>query len=201
MLTPSVGDAGLGIFIKTVRPGLGRAAPSDRSDRSGATLDRGPKIRFSHTGSTEGYTSIMIGYPERGQGIVVMTNSDNGSELAMEVVRAVAAEYEWPDLVTSERIVTSLSEASRAALVGAYDLPGGRGYDVAPAPADSTMGSGLRIALRGRGWVPMYAESDSTFFLLVPGTPTVRVIRDAANRVTELVLQREDQVTRARRRE
>lgn len=143
----------------------------------------------------------MIGYPERGQGIVVMANSDNGSELAMEVVRAVAAEYGWSDLVTSERAVTSLSEVSRAALIGAYDLSDGRGYDVAAAPADSTMGSGLRIALRGRAWVPMYAESDSSFFLLVPGTPSVRVVRDAANRVTELVLQREDQVTRARRRE
>jgi CubicO group peptidase (beta-lactamase class C family) len=183
MSTAHLADAGLGVFVKRVAPAApGRAATS-------------PEIRFSHTGGTEGYASIMIGYPERGQGIVVMTNSDAGGELAMEVVRAVAAEYGWSDLVASERTVVPLAAERRAPLVGAYDMGGGRGFDVTEADGE------LRLALRGRGAVALYADSDSSFFAMMPGAPDVRFERDASGRATALVFRREDQVVRARRRE
>jgi len=33
-----------------------------------------------------------------GDDVVIMTNGDNGSQLASEIQRSVAREYGWPDL-------------------------------------------------------------------------------------------------------
>jgi CubicO group peptidase (beta-lactamase class C family) len=49
---------------------------------------------FSKDGDTAGFKAIMIGYYS-GRGIVVMTNSDNGMALALEIIRAVENEYGW----------------------------------------------------------------------------------------------------------
>ena len=38
-------------------------------------------LRFSHTGATEGYRAISMGWASRGQGVVIMTNSDTGGQL------------------------------------------------------------------------------------------------------------------------
>ncbi len=52
---------------------------------------------FSHTGSVFGYKSNVAVYRDRGQGIAVMANGDNGYALIMEIVRSVARVYGWPD--------------------------------------------------------------------------------------------------------
>lgn len=57
----------------------------------------GDSLRFSHSGANAGYRAFFVLYPETGDGVVVMTNSDNGDALGMEVVRAVARAYGWPD--------------------------------------------------------------------------------------------------------
>ena len=43
-----------------------------------------------------GSTAILWGYPARGEGLVIMTNSATGSYLRIEILLAVAAEYGWP---------------------------------------------------------------------------------------------------------
>jgi len=35
-----------------------------------------------------------------------MTNSDNGGQLANEILRTIAHEYGWPDFQPSERTIT-----------------------------------------------------------------------------------------------
>ena len=37
-------------------------------------------------------------FPETGQGIVVLTGSDNGTTLATALIRRAAAAYQWPQL-------------------------------------------------------------------------------------------------------
>ena len=37
-----------------------------------------------------------MGYPVVGEGAVVMTNSDNGKELAQDLIYAIAKAYHWP---------------------------------------------------------------------------------------------------------
>jgi len=58
---------------------------------------QGSSARFSFAGANVGYKCRMLGYMNSGQGVVVMTNSENGAELIAEIIRSVAAEYSWPD--------------------------------------------------------------------------------------------------------
>jgi hypothetical protein len=45
-----------------------------------------------------GYQGYLILYPARGQGMVVMTNADNGSKLAEALIKRAAEAYGWPEL-------------------------------------------------------------------------------------------------------
>ena len=74
MLKPQAGNCGLGLFL------------------TGA----GKRLSFNHSGSNDGYRCRLIGYPHTGQGLVVMTNSDNGDSLIDAIVKAVSREYKWP---------------------------------------------------------------------------------------------------------
>jgi hypothetical protein len=51
--------------------------------------------RFGHPGWNEGFHSIMIGCPETGQGVVWMTNGENGRHLGWEVSRGLAEIVRW----------------------------------------------------------------------------------------------------------
>ncbi|MDP2896023.1 MAG: serine hydrolase domain-containing protein [bacterium] len=74
MLTPQIGNYGLGL----------------------AVIDDGRDLfHFMHTGANEGYRCVLVGYPERGQGVVIMTNGDNGEALWEEILRSVSVEYGW----------------------------------------------------------------------------------------------------------
>jgi CubicO group peptidase (beta-lactamase class C family) len=53
-------------------------------------------LYFSHGGGNAGFQCNLIAY-NRGDGAVIMTNSENGSRLADEIQRTIAHEYGWPD--------------------------------------------------------------------------------------------------------
>jgi CubicO group peptidase (beta-lactamase class C family) len=67
--------------------GLGAAVGG--SGESRVLMKRGQNI---------GYQSYMLLFPETGQGIVVLTGSDNGTTLATALIRRAAAAYRWPQL-------------------------------------------------------------------------------------------------------
>jgi CubicO group peptidase (beta-lactamase class C family) len=74
MLTPqNGGPAGLGPFIENHRNGK----------------------RFSHNGANAGFRCVFVGLLNRGDGAVVMTNSDNGDPLVGEIMKSIAAVYGW----------------------------------------------------------------------------------------------------------
>ena len=52
-------------------------------------------IRFGHPGWNEGFHSIIIGCPEAGQGVVWMTNGENGRKLGWEVSHGLAEVVRW----------------------------------------------------------------------------------------------------------
>ncbi|WP_295445880.1 serine hydrolase domain-containing protein [uncultured Thiodictyon sp.] len=58
----------------------------------------GRTLHFLKQGHNAGYQNWMIGFPNTGQGAVVMTNSDAGSPLAQAVVNALAQAFAWPPL-------------------------------------------------------------------------------------------------------
>ena len=74
MLTPQIEDRGLGPVV----------------------LDEGDDLfYFLHPGANEGYRNYLVAYPERGQGVIIMTNGDNGEALSDEIKRSVSIEYGW----------------------------------------------------------------------------------------------------------
>jgi CubicO group peptidase (beta-lactamase class C family) len=74
MLTPQIDSRGLGPVV----------------------LDEGgDKFYFLHPGANDGFQSYWFAYPERGQGAVIMTNSDNGEALYDEIKRSLSIEYGW----------------------------------------------------------------------------------------------------------
>lgn len=89
-----------GLVQQTTARGMMRPQGPGRGQGIGVGLKmRGDSaFRFSHTGSNDGFQAMMIGYLDRGEGIVVMANGDDGNALAMEYVRAVAHTYGWEDL-------------------------------------------------------------------------------------------------------
>jgi CubicO group peptidase (beta-lactamase class C family) len=73
MLIPQMSIGGLGFNI-VIRDGM---------------------TRFGHPGWNEGFHSIIIGCPETGQGVVWMTNGENGRRLGWEVSRGLAEIVRW----------------------------------------------------------------------------------------------------------
>ena len=51
---------------------------------------------FGHGGANDGFRSTMVAHLTRGYGVIVMTNSDNGSDLAEAVVRLIGDREGWP---------------------------------------------------------------------------------------------------------
>jgi CubicO group peptidase (beta-lactamase class C family) len=74
MLTPQLEDSALGPFVGD---------------------DGGDRFYFLHAGAVDGYKSYLVAYPKRGQGLVIMTNSDNGDALWREILNSVSVEYGW----------------------------------------------------------------------------------------------------------
>ena len=62
----------------------------------------GDSLSFSHGGANEGFRCFLYAYAETGQGVVIMTNSDNGGQVARELLGSIARTYGWPDFQTDE---------------------------------------------------------------------------------------------------
>jgi len=58
--------------------------------------DEGGVLKYVlHKGANEGFKGIFTGYYELGQGVVILTNSDNGDLFYEEVMKSVSFEYGW----------------------------------------------------------------------------------------------------------
>ncbi len=106
------------------------AQPGILADGAGMGLGvflevEGHARRFSHGGSNEGYRAYAIAFPETGQGAVVMTNADSGAKLYQEVLRAIAAEYAWPEPMRVRKTATPGGTALDQALLGGYEIEAG----------------------------------------------------------------------------
>jgi CubicO group peptidase (beta-lactamase class C family) len=63
-----------------------------------AVSGTGRSLVLMKRGQNVGYQGYMLIFPATGQGIVVMTNSDNGTVLASAIIRRAAAVFHWPPL-------------------------------------------------------------------------------------------------------
>ena len=99
MLTPGLGDYGLGPIV--------RGSP--------------PQRRFLHEGINDGFVNSMIAF-ESGDGAVVMTNGIRGRQLAREIMASIAVEYHWPYGQPITRQRTTVSPQLLERLAGTYEL-------------------------------------------------------------------------------
>ena len=104
-LTPVLEDAALGVFVNS------RVAGSFKY--------------FNHNGGNEGFQCTAIGCRDSGDGVVIMTNSDNGSLLYEEIANSVATVYKWKDYYLPEiKKVVDVDSSVLNKYEGKYNLNG-----------------------------------------------------------------------------
>ncbi|RNF30881.1 hypothetical protein NM04_10345 [Massilia aurea] len=124
-------------------------------------LDIGEKGKsFAHGGSNMGFKAFMIGWVEGGDGAVILTNGDNGGELADALTRAIAHEYKWAGNQTRLRTAVELAPQDRQALVGKYRIESLGNFEIAEREGQ------LMVSNRDMPWEPLYAESDKLLFIM-----------------------------------
>lgn len=145
----------------------------------------GTDVRVTMRGRTRGFTCALEVYPYKGQGAVIMANSDNGLILADEVLRALSAAYGWPDFKPLEKTPYRLDPSIYGQYVGRYEV--GPGYALDIAHEDYY----LVITPTGQAPTRFYAESQSFFFSVDPYI-RIQFLFDAGSNVRGLVLWQED---------
>lgn len=81
----------------------------------------GKAIYFGHGGADEGFRAEMLLSKDKGYGVVVMANSDNG-QILREVIRGVAREYGWDEFLPQPYEVISLDPAKLNPFNGRFQL-------------------------------------------------------------------------------
>ena len=99
MVTPFMEQVGLGFFIDK----------------------RGNSVYFGHDGADEGFRAAMLMHRDKGYGVVVMVNSDNG-QIMGEVLRGVAYAYQWDDFLPAVNEVISLDATKLDAYTGRFQV-------------------------------------------------------------------------------
>lgn len=138
MLTPTHGEQGLGPIV------IGSAE----------------RPLFNHGGSNAGYRCFFAAY-ERGDGVVVMTNSDDGEDLWRQIVRTIAYGYGWPDYSPALRTMAAVDPTSFDRYVGAYRFSSG---DVVTFWRE---GNTFRSRIWGQPTVEIFPTSEHEYFTKV----------------------------------
>lgn len=116
---------------------------------------------FTHGGSNAGFKCILVTY-EAGDGAAIMTNGDRGGQLATEILRTIAHEYQWPDFGPEEKNLGEVEDLKTLArYVGAYQMAPGTNMVV------TLEGGQLMVRPGNQSAVPLFPESETKFFTKV----------------------------------
>ena len=63
---------------------------------------------------------MLFAFVNKGQGAVVMTNSDNGNELVMEILRGLSSVYDWSILQPKEVVLVEIAPEKLISYAGDY---------------------------------------------------------------------------------
>ncbi len=168
-LTPYLNDAAaLGVFI-------------DKRDST---------AYFQHGGANEGFRCQYYGSLEKGNGVVVMVNSDNGN-IMPEVINSVAKVYDFKGLYRSKTTIT-VADSILEKYTGQYALTPTFILVI------SKEGDQLFTQATNQPRFKIYAETPTRF------TPSefpaeIEFIKDAGGRINSITLYQNGQVHEARR--
>jgi CubicO group peptidase (beta-lactamase class C family) len=107
MVTRFIGEYGLGFAVET----------------------RGSETYFGHGGADEGFQAYLVAH-RGGWGAAVMTNSDNGVALAVEILRGLARQEGWKDYLPEPLVPAALPPDALRALAGRYRVSGDEALSV-----------------------------------------------------------------------
>jgi CubicO group peptidase (beta-lactamase class C family) len=93
-------------------------------------IGEGDRVFLTHYGGTVGYRAGMTLNLESGDGAVYLTNSDNGSDLGLEFLAAVARVYDWPMFRSTLVERTTQPVEVLTSLVGRYKFAEGPAISV-----------------------------------------------------------------------
>jgi len=141
-------------------------------------------IQFKLRGKTQGFACVMVLYPVRGQGAVIMTNSDNGFTLIDEMLAALATTYDWPHYKPEEKQVLRLDPETYKSFTGRYEV--GPDYFLDVTWEDYY----LVIQPTGQAATRFYAEGQTLFYSTDPYI-RIQFLRDRGP-VDGLVLWQQD---------
>jgi CubicO group peptidase (beta-lactamase class C family) len=139
---------------------------------------------FSHGGVNAGFEDLFVAYEKHGDGAVVLTNAQGGTELATDIMRSIANEYGWPDFHSAVRTEVNLSSDALKQYVGAYQMRPGIYMTI------MLSGDQLVSQLTGQESVPLFAEANDKFFPKVVDAE-LDFVRDAGGKVSSLVLHQD----------
>jgi CubicO group peptidase (beta-lactamase class C family) len=158
MLTPQQENNGLGIFV------------------DGENFN----FRFSHSGGNAGYRCFLVAYPERGQGAVIMTNSDNGWQLYSEILRSIDSEYGWGDFILKEKVLAAVDSKIYDAYIGTYQLSPEITFIITREDGR------LYAEVAGMGKSEIYPESEISFFP-IDVDATITFVKDETGQVSGII--------------
>lgn len=156
MTTPHKGGYGFGVFVRTIN---------------------GRKI-IEHGGSIDGFSAYLSYSPEEKLTAVVLSNINGPADtLGRQLTQVALGE---PVTLASERPAVEVPEATLKDYIGVYEL--------GPRFTNSIrlIDGGLTTQISGQSSIPLFAESDSKFFLKVADVQ-LEFMRDADGRVTHLI--------------
>jgi CubicO group peptidase (beta-lactamase class C family) len=146
---------------------------------------RGDDVLFTLRGQTRGYACAMALYPAKGQGAVIMTNSDNGQLVIQEVLCALSEAYQWPHFKPEEKSVLRLAAETYAQYEGRYEVNPSYSLDVRREDYY------LVIQPTGQAATKFYAEGQTLFYSTDPYI-RIQFYSDKQGRFDSLVLWQQD---------
>ena len=145
---------------------------------------------FSHGGSNWGFRATLLAHKVKGYGLAIMTNADQGGALAAEVSRRIQVAYDWDSRAQPvprgyaprvERTEVEVAVDVLETYVGEYEMSPELSIAV------TLEGGGLFVQPTGQSRVPVFAESETKFFLRA-GNAQVSFTKDASGAVTGMIL-------------
>ena len=115
---------------------------------------------FQNSGANPGYRCQFVSY-ETGDGAVIMTNGDNGGQLAQELLRTIAHEYHWPDFQPTSHRTIKVDPARFDLLTGSYQVDPNFTLTI------TRDGDHMISQATGQRPVEIFAESEREYFFKV----------------------------------
>jgi len=158
-----------------------------------ALMGEGENALFLHGGLNEGFVGQASFYKNRGMGLVIMANSNEGDPLVDEIQFAIAREYDYQGVFPEAPATVEIAEAAAEALVGEYESESKLLFKV------TRQGKSLLLAAGNQPPLALVPESE-TVFRLEPLNSRVTFEKDDQGRGKRLALEQAGASTVAERR-